>query len=152
MWTLRKVERADVDGLFQLDQQCFAPGIAYSRAEMLRFVSGPHAISLLAESASGALVGFIIAEMRRKGDMRLGHIVTIDVAESMRRKGLGRALLFAVEKRLREMGIGQVRLEVAVNNLGAQAFYEQEQFARIGRIEGYYADRTDAFVMEKTLT
>jgi [ribosomal protein S18]-alanine N-acetyltransferase len=151
VWTLRAVERSDYDALFQLDQQCFEPGIAYSRADLTAFLSLPHSISLLAESASGALIGFIIAEIRRKGGMRVGHIVTIDVAEAGRRKGLGRALLFAAEKRFKEMGIGRVRLEVAVNNLGAQAFYKQEGYERIGRIEGYYLGRIDAFVMEKNL-
>lgn len=145
------MERSDYDALFQLDQQCFEPGIAYSRADLKAFLSLPLSISLLAESTSGALIGFIIAEVRRKGELRVGHIVTIDVDASMRRKGLGRALLFAAEKRLKEMGIGRVRLEVAVNNLGAQAFYKQEGYEGIGRIQGYYLNRIDAFVMEKAL-
>ena len=151
MWTLRAVERSDYDALYQLDQQCFEPGIAYSRADLTAFISLPNSISLLAESASGALIGFIIAEVRRKGEMRVGHIVTIDVAEVARRKGLGRALLFAAEKLLKETGIDRVRLEVAVNNLGAQSFDQQEGYERIGRIEGYYLGRIDAFVMEKKL-
>lgn len=151
MWTLRTVERSDFDALYQLDQQCFAPGIAYSRADLLTFLSAPHGIALLAESTSGAMVGFIIAEVRRRADKRVGHIVTIDVSAAMRRKGLGRALMFAVEKRLKEMGIERVRLEVAVDNLGAQAFYSQEGYERIGRIKGYYLDKIDAFVMEKGL-
>lgn len=145
------MERADFESLYELDQQCFEPGIAYSRADLIAFLSVPHCIALLAESTSGAMVGFIIAELRRKGEKRLGHVVTIDVRESMRRKGLGRALLFAVEKRLKELGIGRVRLEVAVNNAGAQAFYKREGYEGIGRIEGYYMGTLDAFVMEKNL-
>lgn len=151
VWTLRGVERSDFEALYQLDQQCFDAGIAYSRAELVALLSLPHRIALLAESTSGAVVGFIIAEARRKGEHRFGHIVTIDVAAQMRRKGLGRALLFAVERRLKEMGIGRVRLEVAVDNLGAQSFYELEGYERIGRIEGYYLGQIDAFVMEKRL-
>jgi ribosomal-protein-alanine N-acetyltransferase len=151
VWTLRTAERSDFDALYQLDQQCFEPGIAYSRVELMAFLSHPHSLSLLAESTSGALIGFIIAEVRRKGEMRIGHIVTIDVAEAMRRKGLGRALMFAVERRMREVGIARVRLEVAADNLGAQAFYEEEAYERIGRIQGYYLGRVDAFVMEKKL-
>jgi ribosomal-protein-alanine N-acetyltransferase len=151
VWTLRAVERADFESLYQLDQQCFAPGIAYSRADLVAFLSVPHSIALVAESASGAIVGFIVAELRRKGEKRVGHIVTIDVAAAMRRKGLGTALLFAVERRLREIGIERVRLEVAVDNDGAQAFYEREGYERIGRIAGYYLSRIDALVMEKNL-
>ncbi len=151
MWTLRAVERTDFESLYQLDQQCFPEGIAYSRTDLLAFLSAPHSIELLAESTSGAMVGFIIAELRRKGEARVGHIVTIDVAASMRRKGLGRALIFAVERRLREMRIDRVRLEVSVDNDGAQGFYAEEGYERIGRIAGYYLDRIDAFVMEKKL-
>ena len=151
MWTLRDVERADFESLYQLDQQCFAEGIAYSRADMLAFLSVPHSIALLAESTSGAMVGFIIGEVRRMGEKRVGHVVTIDVAASMRRKGLGTALLFAVERRLRELGIERVRLEVAADNEGAQAFYVREGYQQIGRIAEYYLDRLDAFVMEKSL-
>lgn len=145
------MERPDFEALYELDQQCFEAGIAYSRTELFAFLSVPHCIALLAESTSGAVIGFIIAEVRRKREKRVGHIVTIDVHESMRRKGLGRALLFAVEKRLKEMGIDRVRLEVAVDNAGAQAFYTREGYEGIGRIEGYYLDRIDAFVMEKRL-
>lgn len=151
MWKLRGVERADFEALYALDQQCFEEGIAYSRSDLLAFLSVPHSVAVLAESTSGAMVGFILAEVRRKADKRVGHLVTIDVHESMRRKGLGRALLFAAEKRLKEMGIRRVRLEVAVNNAGAQAFYKREGYEGIGRIEGYYLDRIDAFVMEKNL-
>lgn len=146
------MERPDFDALYQLDQQCFEPGIAYSRSELLAFLSMPHCIALVAESTSGAVIGFIIAEVRRKAEKRVGHLVTIDVAAAMRRKGLGRALLFAVEKRLKELGIERIRLEVAVDNQGAQTFYGLEGYERIGRIEGYYLGRTDAFVMEKPLT
>lgn len=151
MWTLRAVERADFDTLYQLDQQCFEPGVAYSRSELAAFCAHPHSISVLAESTSGALIGFIIGEVRRKGEKRIGHLVTIDVAEVARRKGLGSALLFAVERRLKEAEVSLMRLEVSVDNLGAQAFYEQEGYQRIGRITGYYMGRTDALVMEKKL-
>lgn len=151
MWTLRAVERADFDALYQLDQQCFAPGIAYSRADLATFLAHPHCISVMAESTSGALIGFIIGEVRRKGEKRIGHLVTIDVAAAMRRKGLGSALLFAVERRLKEAEVSLMRLEVAVDNLGAQAFYEREGYQRIGRIAGYYMGRIDALVMEKKL-
>lgn len=152
MWTLREVERHDFEALHGLDQQCFEPGIAYSREDMASILTAPQSISLLAESTSGAIIGFIVAEVRRKAEQRVGHIVTIDVAATMRRKGLGRALLFAAEKRLKEAGIERLRLEVAVNNEGAQRFYEREGYLTLGRIEGYYLDRIDAYVMEKRLS
>ncbi len=151
MWTLREAGSADYDAFYHLDQQCFPPGIAYSRADFRAFLSQPHSIALLAEGASGALLGFILAGQRRKAELRYGYLVTIDVAESARRQGVGRALLFAAERRLREEGLASMRLEVAVDNLAAQQFYEREQYRRIGRIPGYYMGKIDAFVMEKSL-
>lgn len=151
MWTIREAFSADYDAFYQLDQQCFPPGIAYSRADFRAFLSQAHSIALLAEHTSGALLGFILAGQRRKGEARYGYIVTIDVAESARRQGVGSALLFAAERHLKEDGLETMRLEVAVDNDAAQQFYEQEQYRRIGRIPGYYLGTLDAFVMEKSL-
>jgi ribosomal-protein-alanine N-acetyltransferase len=151
MWTLREASGADYDGFYHLDQQCFPPGIAYSRADFRAFLSQPHSIALLAEGASGALLGFILAGQRRRGELHYGYVVTIDVAESARRQGVGRALLFAVEKHLREEGLASIRLEVAVDNFAAQQFYEREHYRPIGRIPRYYMDKIDALVLEKSL-
>lgn len=152
MWTLRDATKADYDRFYQLDQQCFPPGIAFTRADFRAYLSQAHSVALLAEATTtGALLGFILAGQRRKGADRFGYVITIDVAEAMRRQGLGRALLFAAERKLQESGLETMRLEVAVDNLAAQQFYEQEGYQRIGTIPNYYMGSLDAYVMEKAL-
>jgi [ribosomal protein S18]-alanine N-acetyltransferase len=150
VWGIRAIERADVDALYRLDQECFAAGIAYTRAELRAFLRQA-AVALRAEDSAGALLGFILVESTVEGGQRIGHIVTVDVAAAARRQGIGAALMQAAEDRLREIGVQLLRLEVAVDNLGAQAFYARESYRIVGRIRGYYLGKLDALVLEKVL-
>ena len=131
MVELRPVAREDVDTLFALDQTCFRPGIAYSRAELKYFLFHPSGIALVAEQA-GRIAGFAIGEIRMYQGERVGHIVTIDVGPAWRRRGVGRLLMDAVTARCREAGASRLQLEVAVINEGAIAFYTELGFRPTG--------------------
>ena len=150
MVELRPVAREDVDALFLLDQACFRPGIAYSKAELKYFLFHPSGVALVAAEA-GRIAGFVIAEMRRSQGERIGHIVTIDVGPAWRRLGVGRLMMEAVTARCREQGASRLQLEVAVDNAGAIAFYQKIGFNATGRIRGYYMGKLDAMVMERAL-
>ena len=80
---------------------------------------------------------------------RVGHFITIDVAPERRRAGLGRLLMQAGEDYLRTLGCLAITLEVALDNIEAQGFYERLGYEQTGRIPGYYADGTEALVMRK---
>jgi [ribosomal protein S18]-alanine N-acetyltransferase len=157
-WRLRAVRPEDFEALYALDQTCFAPGIAWSKAELLYFLRHPHNFAVVAEGdqpgAGGkepGIAGFAIAgTLRRRGSI-VGRLITIDVRADARRQGLGHALMAAVEERLRAARAAAIILEVAVDNAPAQAFYERHGFARTGRIPGYYLGRIDALAMEKPL-
>jgi len=149
---LRGVERADLDALFALDHKCFPPGIAYSRADLRYYLSHPRSFSVVAEDAAKSIVGFAIAESCLEGGKRIGHVITIDVTPEARRNGLGCMLMDALLDRLRNVGTTKVRLEVAIDNAGAQAFYQQLGFVKTGRIRGFYQGKLDALTMEKLLT
>lgn len=149
MITLRQVEREDVETLFALDQVCFRPGIAYSRAELRYFLFHPSGISLVAAEEDG-IAGFAVAEMRMHSGQPIGHVVTIDVDPARRRRGIGRMLMRALAERCRGAGVARLQLEVAVDNNAAIAFYRELGFSQTGRIRGYYMGRLDALVMERT--
>ena len=57
----------------------------------------------------------------------------------------------AMLDRLTSAGTAIVRLEVAIDNIDAQAFYRRLGFFQTGRIRGFYLGRLDALVMEKSL-
>lgn len=149
--SLRPAVSRDLPELFALDQACFTPGIAWSKAELQYFLRYPGNIGLIAEDEAHNIAGFAIAgKMLRRGTL-LGRLITIDVDPSQRRQGVGHMLLEETERLLLAAGATALLLEVAVDNLTAQAFYEKHGFARTGRIRGYYLGRIDALVMEKQL-
>ena len=93
---LRDFRQPDFEAVWTIDQQCFAPGISYSRLDMAEYLRRPRSFALVAESAentrliapgndptgnlakpaTGPMLGFIIAEAGTRGG---GHIITIDV-------------------------------------------------------------------------
>lgn len=149
--SLRPVLPDDFPALYALDQACFAPGIAWSKAELQYFLKYPGNIGVVAEHEPRHIAGFAIAGRQLRKGAVLGRLITIDVDAAQRRRGVGRMLLEETERQLREASAMAVLLEVAVDNTAAQAFYTRHGFVRTGRIPGYYLGRIDALAMEKQL-
>jgi ribosomal-protein-alanine N-acetyltransferase len=153
---IRSFEKRDLAALYQLDQVCFPPEIAYSRAELRYFVTHRDCSCWLVERwvsdhPHNKLAGFVIVERVTFGGQAAAHIVTLDVDPNERRRGFGKLLMDTVEQQMKQEGAGAIRLEVAENNLSAQQFYRSLGFASRGRIPKYYGGKIDAEVMEKTL-
>jgi ribosomal-protein-alanine N-acetyltransferase len=148
--TLRDSRPADFELLWAVDQQCFSPDIAYSRAELSAYMRRKGAFTLVAEVSgyTSPVAGFLVAEAGRRST---AHIITIDVLPSVRRVGVGSALLAAAEERLRKAGCHTVFLEAAVNNMSALTFYKRHAYFIVRTMPGYYADGLDAFVLQKDL-
>src|ERR1700761_2262894 len=146
---LRPFQRADLEDLFKIDQVCFPRGIAYSKAELKYYLQHPKSVTVIAETASQVIAGFCTGQLQMDQGRCYGHIITIDVLPDARRHGAGRMLLHAVEEQLRAKTADAVQLEVGVDNLHAQAFYQAMGYARVGFIPGYYAENLDAYVLQK---
>ena len=145
---LRDYQSEDFDTLWKIDQQCFAPGIAYSRFELKIYLRRRTSFSVIAELDSGLIAGFVVAETGRR---RAGHIITIDVLPDTRRLGIGSKLLQAAETRLCAAGSERVALETAVDNASAIAFYKRQGYFLVKTIPRYYSNSVDALVMHKDL-
>jgi ribosomal-protein-alanine N-acetyltransferase len=81
----------------------------------------------------------------------MGHIITIDVRAEARRHGVGSVLLKSAEDQLRTFGCVAVRLETAVDNIGALSFYKRHGYHVIKTIPHYYSTGVDALLLEKHL-
>jgi [ribosomal protein S18]-alanine N-acetyltransferase len=151
-FTLRDYRPDDFASLWQIDQSCFPPGIAYSRYELSSYIRRQGTFTLIAETCDsegeGNIIGFLVAEADRR---RVGHIITIDVLSSARKQGLGSSLLEAAETRLRSDGCRSIYLETAVDNATALAFYKRHNYSVIQTVPRYYSNGVDALVLEKNL-
>jgi ribosomal-protein-alanine N-acetyltransferase len=152
---LREFKREDFGILWDIDQKCFPPGISYSRLELAAYIRRRGSLTLVAESADAqreaagpAILGFIVAEVDRRG---IGHIITIDVVPDARRFGIGSSLLDAAEVGLRAAQCRSVRLETAVDNLGALAFYKRRGYFLETTVSHYYSNGVDALILRKDL-
>ena len=96
---IRPARAEDFASLFALDQACFAPGIAWSNAELGYFLKYPGNIGLVAEDEAANLAGFAIAGPQRRRGVLIARLITIDVRLELRRQGVGHALLAAMEER-----------------------------------------------------
>jgi [ribosomal protein S18]-alanine N-acetyltransferase len=144
---LREFRQTDFEALYRIDQVCFPPGISYSRGELAAFIRHPSAATWIAEE-NQEIVGFVIGDREGKG---AAHIVTIDVVEGRRRRGVGKALMDAVEAWATRQGLRLIHLETAESNRAAQAFYQARGYRKLETIEDYYADGEAAWVMVKSL-
>jgi ribosomal-protein-alanine N-acetyltransferase len=144
---LREYSARDLGQLCVLDSQCFPEKIAYPRETMRETIEEKGAFSLVAEDESGRIAGFVVAG---RSSPRIGHIATIDIAPEIRRRGLGTRLMRAAEVRLAEFGARKIRLETATGNV-ARRLFAKLGYKRVGKIERYYGDGSDAWVMEKKL-
>jgi [ribosomal protein S18]-alanine N-acetyltransferase len=161
---LRDFRQRDFEAAWRIDQQCFAPGISYSRVELAAYLRRPGAFALVAESSafatdpqgqgvsadgsSPSILGFIAAEC---GNRNRGHIITIDVLPGARTVGVGSRLLLAAENRLRAANCDCVILETAVDNFAALSFYKKHEYNVVKTIPRYYSDGVDALVLKKDL-
>ncbi|MGC2329830.1 MAG: N-acetyltransferase [Candidatus Acidiferrales bacterium] len=152
---LREYRPPDFEALYEIDQACYEPAIAYSRRELRNYLRFPGADCLVAEaeakanagskSRKSSIAGFCVTA--HEDDW--GYIITIDVLESYRRHGLGTLLLAEAERRLAVNGATEVALDTAVNNTAAIAFWKKHGYRIRGTRKGYYPGGLDGYAMAK---
>jgi ribosomal-protein-alanine N-acetyltransferase len=144
---LRSFRPQDLPKLYEIDHACFAPGISYSQGELARFTGHRLSQTWVVEDA-GEIIGFLIAKREPR---KILHIVTIDVVEAWRRRGVGSVMMDAAEQWARENELCLIGLETAQDNLVAQRFYGRRGYRKVDKVEGYYADGGAAWIMVKDL-
>ena len=145
-YVVRDHRPEEFETLWRLDQQCFPPGISYSRMELKAYMRNRGSFTLVAADANDVIGGFIVAHAGSRG-----HIVTIDVVAGARRAGVGSQLLRAAEDRLRATGSKAASLETAVDNVPALAFYKRHGYSVVKTWPRYYSNGVDALVLHKEL-
>ena len=144
---IRDFAPEDFERLWRIDQECFDPGISYTRQELKSYIRSRGSFTLVATAGGeDKIAGFIVAHAGAAG-----HIITIDVIAEARRSGVGSLLLRAAEDRLRAAGCRVVGLETAVDNLSALSFYKRHGYMVARTWPRYYSNGIDALVLKKQL-
>lgn len=143
---LRPLVPADLDALEDMEEALFGAG-AWSRASLAEEIAGPGRWYVGAQDrASGELVGYAGLWF----DGYDGQVMTVGTRPDAQGRGIGRMLLDALLDRARELGAGDVLLEVRVDNEPALRLYERAGFERFGRRKGYYQpENVDAWTMRR---
>ncbi len=148
LFRIRNYSAQDLTELYEIDKVCFAPDIAFSRAEMLSLLNRRNAITRIAE-ISGSVVGFVVG---RIDGLWFSHVLTLDVLPEARRSRIGTALMGALHSEFGKRHVRWTVLEVSASDLGARQFYEKLDYRYVETVPGYYNGREDALRMVRIIT
>jgi ribosomal protein S18 acetylase RimI-like enzyme len=143
---LRPYAPADFEVIYEIDQQCFDPALAYSRLDLRNYLRLPGGDCVIAD-AEGKIAGFLVTAHENG----VGSIVTIDVLAAYRRQGVATLLIEECERRLAAAGVRTIDLETATDNTSAIAFWQKHGYRTVQVQKEYYPDGRDAYSMTKRI-
>jgi [ribosomal protein S18]-alanine N-acetyltransferase len=133
--------------VMRVNLRCFKKGENYTKHTFSYLLNEPTTLSYRVSAAEEEIVGFIFV-MTSQGT---GHVTTVGVAPEHRRRGLAQKMLRHIEEALRKREIATVSLEVRVSNIVAQSLYRGLGYTIVQRLNNYYNNGEDAFLMVKSL-
>lgn len=141
MTIIRNMKPEDVPQVAELESQTFSQ--PWSAKGFLDSLKLSNTIFLVACDGQ-EIVGY--AGMYLSVDE--GEIVNVAVAQNMRRKGIGDALLDEMAECAAKKGAQRIVLEVRVSNEPAIRLYEKHGYVRCGVRKGFYElPKEDAYIM-----
>jgi ribosomal-protein-alanine N-acetyltransferase len=145
--TLRLATAADIRPIADMSRCLIELGLRGWSWNPARVTAALHhrECSIVVAEVHGDFAGFAIGEF---GDAQL-HLSLLAVAPVHQRKGIARTLLQWLEQSALTAGIGQIQLELRVNNHAARCFYETHGFAVLRKVSGYYQGQESALRMGK---
>ncbi len=150
---IRLASMDDLDSVIAINIECLPEH--YLRSFWIEHIEKWNDLFYVAE-VNNEIVGYALARIENSSPFtkfsKVGHIVSIAVREKYRRKGIATMLMSALIYTLKTMyGVEEVYLEVRVSNEPAIKLYQKLGFVIAKRIEQYYLDGEDAYLMIKKL-
>lgn len=135
--TVRRANNEDAANIAVLLTQLGYPVDASeipSRLDRMHKIGAAAWVALDEEQIVGLVTAHILAVINRTGDV--AQLTTLVVDESVRGKGIGRALVDAVEEYARKAGCERLSVTTHLDREGAHAFYARMGFDHTGRRYG----------------
>ena len=133
--------------VLRVNLRCFKKGENYTKHTFSFLLNEPTTLSYRVSTPDEQIVGFVFV-MTSQGT---GHLTTIGVLPEHRRRGLAQKMLAHIEEALQNREIATVSLEVRVSNIAAQSLYRDFGYTIVQRLNNYYNNGEDAFLMIKSL-
>ena len=143
---IREYSPRDLEAMYRLDVECFDAPFRFSRRAMREFAEAPGAVTVIVESST-EMAGFAIAHVLGGA----AYMVTVDVAQSWRGRGLGRLLIEEVEHRVMGHGALSMELHVFAGNDAAQRLYRRLGYTQTGIAEDFYGGGLSGLSFRKEL-
>jgi [ribosomal protein S18]-alanine N-acetyltransferase len=145
--SVRRSRLTDLDRLSELEIQVFSVN-RMSRRSLRWLLASPSAEVLIAEActefAGAAVVLF-------RANSKIARLYSLAVVPRLSGRGIGSALIAAVEKAARSRKCRFVRLEVHEKNHGAIVCYHKAGYQQFDRHHEYYEDKGHALRFEKRI-
>jgi ribosomal-protein-alanine acetyltransferase len=142
--TIETASVRHLERLCEIETECFKKE-AFTKRQIASLLSDYNSIGLVAKE-DGKIIGFIIGIVCIERNELAGHILTIDVSLSHRRRGIGLNLLQEIEETFRKKEVRISYLEVREDNVQALRLYEKNGYKKIGRLVHYYGDANGLYL------
>jgi ribosomal-protein-alanine N-acetyltransferase len=147
MITYRQPMALDIPTLVLLDKEYF-PYSPWSPAQFKEEFAGiPSTRFFELAISDNEIVGY--AGVIAPGPDAVADILTVTVIDGFRRQGIAKRLIADIEGYCQSKGSSAIMLEVATDNSGAIALYENLGYSQISKRSNYYGSKKDAFIMQK---
>ena len=143
MMTIREMQIDDLEQVIPIENAVFS--VPWTETGFFSFLIRDDTLFLVAEE-EGIILGYVGILI----SFDESEITNVCVAESARRRGIGRALLEELIRRMNEKGVTVIHLDVRVSNVAAISLYRSLGFEQDGLRKGYYElPKEDAMLMSR---
>ena len=142
---IRRARRSDLRDIYLVEVKSFP--YPYPMEAFITFLVLYPKYFFVAECGN-RVVGYVTGVMEEDGS---GHVMSLAVLPSHRRRGLGSALLKVLEEAFLRDGVKRIYLEVSQSNKEGIRLYRRFGYKMVGAKQKYYPDGSDAYVMVKEI-
>lgn len=146
-YEIRPLTLNQLKEVWKLNHRCFQSGEEYSKATLNYLLSEPTTLSYRAVMPENEMVGFILVGVQDG----VAHLTTIGVSPEHRQRGIAEKMLNHIENALQLRQINMICLEVRISNISAQNLYRKMNYTIMQRLNNYYSNGEDGFLMVKSL-
>lgn len=147
-YAIRPLTTDHQEQVLRLNLRCFRKGDNYTKYTFDYLLNEPRTLGYRIVTEADEMVGFAFVMLKVQN---AAHLTTIGIAPEHRRRGLAFDMMSHIERCLRNRGVGTVMLEVRISNTSAQDLYKRCGFTIVQRINKYYSNGEDCFLMMKSL-